>query len=174
MQNRIIGFYLGEEPDAAGRFIEEIWKFGHDRLERVHDYIQWLFPLPEKSAFNQHAPVLTQETIAAFHESNSLRTRLCRSVEVMLDFYGLQARQTEDAKLMIGKSITFEAKADIWLRQNNHNHLRLSRILASTRILGLADYSRALFSCLNEIYQDHGDRITSRTHRFWRDAADGC
>ena len=65
----IIDFYLGKAPDGAGRCIEEIWKFGHERLERVHDYIQWLFPLPDKSPFNRDAPVLTPKTIRAFRES---------------------------------------------------------------------------------------------------------
>ena len=64
----IIDFYLGKAPDGAGRCIEEIWKFGHERLERVHDYIQWLFPLPDKSPFNRDAPVLTPKTIRAFRE----------------------------------------------------------------------------------------------------------
>jgi hypothetical protein len=167
----IIGFYLGAEPDAVGRFIEEIWIFGRDRLERVHDYIQWLFPLPDRSVYNPDAQVLTQKTIRAFRESELLRARLRRSVEVMLDFYGLQAIQSEDGNLTIVKSVDFEGKADAWLEWDNHNHMRLSRILASTKILGLEDYSRALFVCLNDIYHAQPDKISSRTHKFWTDAA---
>jgi hypothetical protein len=167
----IIDFYLGKAPDGAGRCIEEIWKFGHERLERVHDYIQWLFPLPDKSPFNRDAPVLTPKTIRAFRESDWLRARLARSVEVMLDFYGLQSMPTEGGNLIIVKGVTFESKAEAWLEQENHNHLRLSRILASTRILGLEVFSRALFTCLSEIYQAHKDKISSRTYQFWTAAA---
>ena len=48
--NRIIGFYSGTEPDHRGRYLHEIQRWSDDQLEKVHDYIQWLFPLPEPSS----------------------------------------------------------------------------------------------------------------------------
>ena len=55
----LLRFYRLEGPDARGRTLPEIWAWDAARLEGVHDYIQWLFPLPEPSAFNPHAPILT-------------------------------------------------------------------------------------------------------------------
>jgi Opioid growth factor receptor (OGFr) conserved region len=45
----IVSFYAGETPDSRGRKIEEIWNFNDRQLETVHDFIQWLFPLPTSS-----------------------------------------------------------------------------------------------------------------------------
>ena len=85
----LLRFYRLEGPDAHGRTLLDIWAWDAARLEGVHDYIQWLFPLPQPSAFNPRAPILTQATIAAFHADAQLRERLLRSLALMLDFYGL-------------------------------------------------------------------------------------
>ena len=42
----LLRFYRLEGTDARGRSLEEIWTWEAGRLEAVHDYIQWLFPLP--------------------------------------------------------------------------------------------------------------------------------
>ena len=86
----IVRFYRGEGRDGAGRTIEEVWAFSAVRLELTHDFIQWLFPLRDRSAFVPGAPTLTDATVAAFHESSDLRDRLRRSLDVMLAFYGLR------------------------------------------------------------------------------------
>lgn len=91
----IVAFYSGEKPDSRGRYIEEVWSFSDHQLENVHDYIQWLFPLPTRSAFNPTAPLLTQRTISAFRESELLSSRLRQSIEVMLKFYGLESVQAK-------------------------------------------------------------------------------
>ena len=67
---KLIGFYSGKGTDDRGRRIDEIWSFSHEELEAVHDYIQWLFPLAERSAFNPGAPLLDDETIARFREGD--------------------------------------------------------------------------------------------------------
>lgn len=64
-----MAFYLGKEADSQGRTIEEIWEWDHEDLEDTHDYIQWLFPLQERSAFNPDAPVLTPEAIHALEKA---------------------------------------------------------------------------------------------------------
>ena len=56
----LLRFYRLEGADARGRTLAEIWSWDAARLEGVHDYIQWLFPLPEPSAFNPQAPILTE------------------------------------------------------------------------------------------------------------------
>src|SRR5690242_21526611 len=70
---KLLGFYRGTSRDDRGRRIDEIWSFSHEQLEAVHDYIQWLFPLAERSAFNPGAPLLDEETIARFHRSEERR-----------------------------------------------------------------------------------------------------
>src|SRR5262245_5587601 len=65
--SRLLDFYRGEGTDAEGRRLDDILAWRDGRLEAVHDFIQWLFPLPEPSRFNPDAPLLTPHDIAAFH-----------------------------------------------------------------------------------------------------------
>ena len=58
-------------------------------LEQHHDYIQWLFPLPELSPVNPQAPRLTLEHRCEFLRDAALRQALGRSLQLMLDFFGL-------------------------------------------------------------------------------------
>ena len=92
----ILDFYLGTSPNAEGRRIEDIWDWDDGRLEGVHNFIQWLFPLRTRSAFNARAPVLSEAEIERFRESELLRQRLARSLDTMLRFYGLQLRRTPE------------------------------------------------------------------------------
>src|SRR5262245_840829 len=64
--SRLVDFYRGAGTDTGGRQLAEIWAWGDDDLEAVHDFIQWLFPLPEPSRFNPDAPRLTEADIATF------------------------------------------------------------------------------------------------------------
>ncbi|KAH7401185.1 opioid growth factor receptor conserved region-domain-containing protein [Pyrenochaeta sp. MPI-SDFR-AT-0127] len=89
----IIRFYDPDTPshearDSHDRTLEQILSWNDMQLERSHNYIQMLFPLPEGSPFNWEAPVITQEVLIAFRSRRELRNRLRRSFERMLDFYG--------------------------------------------------------------------------------------
>ena len=173
MDDPIVSFYAGETPDSRGRKIEEIWNFNDCQLETVHDFIQWLFPLPTSSAYNPGAPLLTERTAGAFRRSDALRRRLSRSLELLLRFYGLESVKAQDGSISIQQAIEFPERSRHWLTPNNHNHLRLTRMIESTRLLGLEDYSQALCAILEEIAFEHPNRVTARTVEFWRSAAGG-
>ena len=86
----VVAFYRGEGRDHRGRLLSHILGFNFDELEFHHDYIQWLFPLPEPSGANPSAPLLSSSDIAAFTSDESLRKALLRSpCELMLQFYGM-------------------------------------------------------------------------------------
>ena len=89
----IIAFYAGQAPDSEGRSLHDIRRWGFDRLESVHDYIQWLFPLRVRSRFNPDAPLLDEATIRRFLHDESLRRELRASFEQMLAFYGFVLRE---------------------------------------------------------------------------------
>jgi hypothetical protein len=167
----LLAFYRDGARDDAGRTLEEILAWPDDRLEAVHDFIQWLFPLPERSSANPAAPTLDPSTIAAFHATPLLRDRLHQAFERMLRFYGLVWVAERSA---VERLPSFRERAQNWLWPMNHNHLRLTRILRSTLLLGLEAESKALFQALNAIYREYPDRISSRTHAFWIDAAPGA
>src|ERR1043166_5517907 len=87
--SRLVDFYRGDATDTAGRLLKDVWTWGDDQLEYVHNYIQWLFPLPEPSQFNADAPLLTQADITAFQQDALLRANLQKSFERILAFLGL-------------------------------------------------------------------------------------
>src|SRR5687767_14960180 len=61
----IVEFYSGGR-DSAGRTLDEILAWDDDRLEAIHDYIQWLFPTRQPSGVNPFAPLVTDATVRAF------------------------------------------------------------------------------------------------------------
>lgn len=167
----LLRFYRLEGRDARGRMLSDIWAWDDARLESVHDYIQWLFPLPEPSAFNPAAPVLTEAAVAAFRADPHLRQRLLRSLTTMLGFYGLALVAGSGGAPRIETTAAFAAKSRGWLHPGNHNHLRLTRILTSLRLLGLEDHARALYACLAEVARDHPHAVSATTLAYWQRAA---
>lgn len=170
---RFLAFYRGKSPDAEGRYIDEIWQWHHHHLETTHNYIQWLFPLIETSGFNRRAPILTADGIAIFRGSEDLRSRLLTSLKVMLAFYGLQIGGEAAAGVEIRQSADYADRKANWVRPQNHNHLRLTRILKSLRLLGLEEYAQALFICLEQIHQEESGNIAEETLAHWRQAITG-
>ena len=165
---KLSAFYARKGTDDRGRRIDEIWSFSNEELESVHDYIQWLFPLAERSAFNPGAPLLDDETIEQFREDAALRGNLERSLRVMLDFYGLAIAGHEILRVP-----TFGARSRVWLTPHNHNFLRLTRILKSLSLLGLHDRATQLLACLGGIDQLRPGIISEETLRYWQAATTG-
>src|SRR5438105_15924131 len=89
--NRIVAFFSGA-PDADGRRLAGILAWDDDRLEAVHDYIQWVFPTRRPSGVNPSAPLVTDATVRAFEQDAALRARLREALDRMLIFYGLTWR----------------------------------------------------------------------------------
>lgn len=170
--DRIVSFYSGGTDDR-GRTLDAILAWPDDRLESVHDYIQWVFPTSEPSAVNPYAPLVTNVTARAFATSPHLREQLLRALDRMLAFYGLRRSTTPAATVSIEiDSARFAERAEHWLRPGNHNHLRLTRIMQSLWILGLAAEAEALQRCLvSDVHEGSGrDRITRETLAFWKGA----
>jgi len=161
----LLAFYSGEGKDGAGRRLDDIWRFSNAQLEENHDYIQWLFPLTERSAFNPDAPVLDAATIERFRADKSLRHNLDRSLEMMLGFYGLELSGDR-----IVRAPSFAGRSSNWLLPSNHNFLRLTRILKSVFLLGLEQRAAQLFACLEDLYAINKSVIGERTMAFWRRA----
>ena len=169
----IVAFYLNQRPNSSGRMIEDIWSWDYQKLEYTHDYIQWLFPLKQKSRFNLNAAVLNDDVIEAFRTNEHLRTRLEKSLKVMLSFYGLQCNELGSADIKITKSDEYQQRKPDWVEPGNHNYLRITRILTSLSILGLKNYAQAFFNCLKQIYLEEGKNIGSETYAYW-DSASLC
>ncbi|XP_052397085.1 opioid growth factor receptor [Carassius gibelio] len=137
-------FYLNEikssPDDVSIEMFHTEWKTDYKRLERVHSYIQWLFPLREPGV-NYMAAELTTKEIQAFRESDEAKSRLLDSYELMLGFYGIQLLSRESGEVK---------RAENWrerfanLERNMHNNLRITRILKSLGELGFEHFQAPL------------------------------
>ena len=170
----IISFYGGKTPDDRGRFLRDIQQWPDGRLESVHDFIQWMFPLREPSGVNPDAPVLDAGTISEFRSRADLQETLRQSWLRMLKFYGFEAAQGGSAEWAVKPAANFADRAENWLTPYNHNHLRITRIIKCLRTLGLDAEARAFFTALSAVYRSPQFKgaISPVTFDYWRAAAD--
>ena len=166
----LLSFYDGTGTDSEGRTLAEILAWSDKRLESCHDYIQWLFPNDRRSAVNPDAPLVTALLQEQFARRAILQENLLQSLRRMLAFYGLKCIANENG-VRILPSTEWEVRKDNWLTSHNHNHLRITRILISLRLLGLVEYAVAFFAQLDRVcYSDSGGAISETTYALWQAA----
>jgi hypothetical protein len=161
--SRLLDFYRGTAADSEGRRLQDIWHWDDAELDAVHDFIQWLFPLPESSRYSADAPLLSEADIAAFRTEPVMRANLHRSFTRIVSFLGLEVTE--------GGAVVEESA---WaLREPNHNWLRITRIIRSSLLLGLEAEARALYERLAAMYRSGRYPIDAETMQYWTDAALG-
>lgn len=139
-------FLAGEGRDGRGRTLDEILAFDDARLEAVHDFVQWLFPLREASRAVPGSPLLSPAEAQAIRADPRAREGLRRAAERMRAFY---------------------AATDRWLVRADHNHLRITRIVASLRdLLGQAE-ARAFHAFVSERNAQAGGPIDPQNLAYW-------
>ena len=142
----IVAYLSGEGADSAGREVFEVLAFDDPAIEQVHDFIQWMFPLRERSGAQPNAPVLTDEDVEAIRESMAAQAALAAATDRMAIFYYRNGH---------------------WLTATDHNHLRITRIIKSLRLLRgdvLADAFRDLILARVE---EAGSPVGAPTLGFW-------
>lgn len=143
-------------------------KADNDELERNHFWVQWAFPLTASSDANLTAPILDEETIAAFQRDPELQATLLRLFHRALCFFGL-ALQEESGTIVT--TADFDQRSAEWNRSSNHNHLRFTRILKCLKLLqapSTFSWSEALFRCLLSIQKKY-NKISTDNFKFWQD-----
>ncbi len=145
-------FLAGIGRDARGRLAADVLGSSVKQLEEVHDYIQWLFPLPTRSAAQPHSPVLIQAEIEAIRDDPAAVETLKSAAERMLRFY----RNTR-----------------WWLTSHDHNHLRITRIIHSLRLLVGPEDARHFHEAILALHAAAGAPVNPRSLGFWADAAGG-
>ncbi len=144
--SKLTDFLQGVGPDAAGRMIDEVLRLPPADLERFHDFIQWLFPLPEPSAAVPGSPVLSIDDIALIHRSEPAQRNLAEASALMSGFY---------------------AETDHWLRETDHNHLRITRIVRSLRVLVDDAAADTFAKAIHDRVAATGAPISSASRAYW-------
>ena len=174
----ITTFYSPTSPvaDPSGRTLASILFYKDAELENHHDYIQLLFPLPEASPFNPFAPVIDEPTFTAFRSSPELRSQLLQAWIRMLHFYGFIYTPTAKVGQQVQLGDGFwgkQGKGRRWLMRFNHNHLRITRILRSLRVLGSEEQAEEFWAALlrlRELRRVSVVEIGDRSYMYWERA----
>lgn len=151
----ILDFYEGGTT-PEGHSLETFLNYNSFELESHHDYIQWVFPTTQPSSFHD-APILTEEEIRIFRDSYRLKINLLIAFEKILYFYEFKL---EDGKIIPLVEIPWV------LKEFNHNHLRITRILTSLTLLGFKELADEFLIALKQF----NHLISENTMSFW-DAA---
>ena len=140
-------FLQGTGQDSHGRYHSDILKFSDEELEDVHDYIQWLFPLREESKAVPGSPFLENEEI----------------IQILRNDEEVQ----ENIVTALARMHSYYQDNDFWLKQNDHNHLRITRILKSVSLLNSQENAREFYDFIMRRVEN-AHPVTLESLEFWR------
>ena len=146
---RVLAFLEGQGVDGAGRSLFEVLAFDDAALERTHDFVQWLFPLDQPSAAVPDAPVLGEADAAAIRASTLAQCALAAATDRMDLFY---------------------RRTDQWLRPHDHNHLRITRIIRSLRLLSGDAAADAFREAILWRVEATRAPVSARSRGYWQTA----
>jgi len=145
----IVGFLEGKTPDHRGRILAMLLQQTDHQAEATHDYIQWLFPLDEPSRSVNGAPVLAELDIDEIRQSSLAQANLAKSARWFLGFL---------------------ERNNHWITKYNHNHLRITRVIKSLRLLASDKAADEFKNIVFEYLGDDLNLIDPKARSFWNSA----
>jgi hypothetical protein len=145
----IVGFLEGKTPDHRGRILAMLLQQTDHQAETNHDYIQWMFPLDEPSRSVNGVPVLTELEIDEIRQSSLAQANLAKSARWFLGFL---------------------ERNDHWITNYNHNHLRITRVIRSLRLLASDEAADEFRDKVLALAGDNLNLVDQKARGFWRSA----
>ena len=145
----VLKFLEGETADIHGRTISDIWAFNDSQIETEHNFIQWLFPTSTPSISVPGSPILSAGDIKEIRESEIAIDNLHKSG----DWY-----------------FNFLERNTFWIKPHDHNHLRITRVIQSIRLLSDADDAEFFKQQILRLIGNNLSIIPHKTQKFWKDA----
>ena len=145
----IQAFLEGAGTNNSNWLLFDIWKFNDTQIENTHTFIQWVFPTDEPSRATPGSPVLDEEQILKIQNSEQAKQNLSKSADWFLNFL---------------------RRNNYWQDAHDHNHLRITRMIKSLRLLcgdDEADYFKEQFW---QLLGTDISKIPSKTIEYWEDA----
>ena len=142
----IVSFLEGKTPDYRGRTFAMLLQQTDHQAEATHDYIQWLFPLDEPSRSVNGAPVLTELEIDEIRQSSLAQANLAKSARWFLGFL---------------------ERNDHWITNYNHNHLRITRVIKSLRLLTSDEAADEFRDKVLALAGDNLNLVDQKARGFW-------
>jgi Opioid growth factor receptor (OGFr) conserved region len=163
-----LDFFKGR-PNTDGVTLSDILAMSDDELEFDHAIIQWCFPLHEPSAFNPDAPIVTPDERELLIADPQVRANMMDCTDRWLAFFGFR----RDGQA-VHRAPDFDHRNLPWLREFDHNQLRLTRVIRALRLFGFESIAMSLYRLLEDIADTScGAAISQRTIAFWKAAAVG-
>ena len=142
----IVGFLEGKTPDHRGRILAMLLQQTDHQAETTHDYIQCLFPLDEPSRSVNGAPVLTELEIDEIRDSSLAQANLAKSARWFLGFL---------------------ERNNHWVTKYNHNHLRITRVIKSLRLLASDEAADEFRDKVLALAGDNLNLVDYKARGFW-------
>lgn len=156
----IVEFMLEQRTDIKGRMLSDIWKYDKWQQEYIHDYIQWLFPVDKRERYEKNKPIVTEQDQNIFDSSDRLKTNMLISLDFMLDFWGI-ARNGKHFNIK-GK---LDKKTNYWIKINDHNQMRISRVIRSLALCGQKELAKEFQSFVIKTGKEY--KINEKTISIW-------
>ena len=145
----LCSFLTGHETNSSGWLLSHVWKFNDTQIENTHTFIQWVFPTDEPSRAIPGSPVLDEEQILEIQNSEQAKQNLSKSAEWYFDFL---------------------RRNNFWRKPHDHNHLRITRVIKSLRLLCGDDEADNFKEQFWQLLGTDISQIPSKTIEYWEDA----
>ncbi len=156
----LIRFFRNEQADVEGRMLYDILQYTSVDLEFYHDFIQWIFPTIEKSAFNVYAPVIDETFKEEFQNDKLAKQNFCKSCQLYLSYIGFQCNRD---------NIICNPNPYIFDELPAHNLLRITRVLSSLNQVGNTSCSSQLYKALMKEVKKRPYKVNEITLQYWKE-----
>lgn len=158
-------FLADRGTDHKGRMLGQILAWSDEALITTHDWVQWVFPLPEPSPHNPAAPAPTLEDFAALAEDDEVRTGVARASARFLALMGLEFDGVE-----LSRAANWPARCGTWAPWATSLDRNISRMLRSASLLGFRPGATRVLEGLEPIVRQFRGAEADRVLSFWRGA----
>jgi len=147
--SRILAFLKGDGEDDKGRDRAHFWTLPDQELDQTRNFFQWVFPL--------------QETVEKVTKPRLLSDSDIQAIKASLE-----------ARITINKAshwyCYFLSSNESWLSQTNRNHLRITRVIKSLRLLLSDAHAENYKSRVFELAGENLEKIGARARKSWIEA----
>ena len=135
--------------DFKERTLQEIWNYSDKEIENQHDFIQMIFPLDQPSNAVFHGIFLDDsEVIENLRTNPTVQSNMIKSANWFLSFL---------------------ERTNHWKARTNHNHLRITRIIQSLRLLVSDKEADAFYISVMAMLADN-NQINAISLQYWKKA----
>ncbi len=145
--------WLSGKPNRAQMQVQDVLDASVSKIEEVHNWVQWAFPLPEPSRAVINTPTASVKELMAQGSDPVLSPQI---------------------DLLFQKYMWFLGETSDWKSRSDHNWLRITRIIRCQFLRGKIEDAQKLYSyALKECAHLQGNPAFERATNHWNAAVHG-